>query len=109
MPYVKTWMNDVCGEVLREETQEYLLQLFERTVENGLRFVRKKCVQAIAQVVSPVICTGVTGVSRVHKSLLTVCYLLGNLNMFVAFSLLLVTLYDLQSRCSVPVFIIFKL
>ena len=43
-------MADVCGAVLREETQDYLLQLFARTVEAGLRFVSKKCVQAIAQV-----------------------------------------------------------
>jgi len=50
MPYVKTWMHDVCAEYLREETQEYLLNLFEKTVEYGLRFVSKKCVQAIAQV-----------------------------------------------------------
>jgi len=50
MPFVKTWITDVCGNVLREETQEYLLNLFAKTVENGLRFVSKKCVQAIAQV-----------------------------------------------------------
>ena len=50
MPYVKTWMTDVCGDQLREETKEYLLNLFAKTVENGLRFVSKKCVQAIAQV-----------------------------------------------------------
>jgi len=50
MPYVKTWMNDVCADLLREDTQEYLLNLFAKYVENGLRFVSKKCVQAIAQV-----------------------------------------------------------
>jgi len=53
MPYVKTWMNDVCGDQLREETKEYLLNLFAKTVESGLRFVSKKCVQAIAQVCWP--------------------------------------------------------
>jgi len=50
MPYVLTWMNDVVGEQLREETKEYLINLFAKTVENGLRFVNKKCVQAIPQV-----------------------------------------------------------
>jgi len=50
MPYVKKWMADVCGPVMREETQEYLLNLFAKTVEAGLRFISKKCVQAIAQV-----------------------------------------------------------
>ena len=50
LPYVKTWMNDVCADLLKEETKEYLLNLFQKTVENGLRFVNKKCIQAIAQV-----------------------------------------------------------
>ena len=50
MPYVRTWISGVFGDVLRDETQQYLLNLFAKTVENGLRFVSKKCVQAIAQV-----------------------------------------------------------
>jgi len=50
MPYVKTWLTDVCGDLLKEETREYLMNLFAKTVENGLRFVHKKCVEAIAQV-----------------------------------------------------------
>jgi len=51
MPYVRTWMTDVCSNRLKQETQDYLMNLFAKTVENGLRFVSKKCVQAIAQVV----------------------------------------------------------
>jgi len=50
MPYVRTWVRDVCSDRLRDETQEYLINLFAKTVENGLRFVTKKCTQAIAQV-----------------------------------------------------------
>ena len=54
MPYVRTWMRDVCGEHFKEETQQYLLNLFDKYVENGLRFVSKKCVQGIPQV--PIAC-----------------------------------------------------
>ena len=50
MPYVQTWMSDVIGDRLRDDTKEYLLGLFTKFVENGLRFVSKKCSQAIAQV-----------------------------------------------------------
>ncbi|XP_055452394.1 dynein axonemal heavy chain 6 [Psammomys obesus] len=49
MPYVKTWMNRI-SEKLNEETEEYLLNLFNRHVEEGLQFVNKKCSQAIPQV-----------------------------------------------------------
>ena len=69
MPYVKTWINDVCAEQLREETQEYLWNLFDRTVEHGLRFVSKKCVQAIAQVLLLVTVMSATnvGVARIFS------------------------------------------
>ncbi|XP_069845209.1 dynein axonemal heavy chain 6 isoform X1 [Dipodomys merriami] len=49
MPYVKTWMKDI-SKNLNEETQEYILNLFQRYVEDGLHFVNKKCTQAIPQV-----------------------------------------------------------
>ncbi|XP_054978204.1 dynein axonemal heavy chain 6 [Sorex araneus] len=49
MPYVKTWMNRI-SKKLNEETQEYILKLFQRYVDDGLHFVNKKCVQAIPQV-----------------------------------------------------------
>ncbi|XP_004691642.1 PREDICTED: dynein heavy chain 6, axonemal [Condylura cristata] len=49
MPYVKTWMNSISNK-LNEETQEYILNLFQRYVEDGLHFVNKKCSQAIPQV-----------------------------------------------------------
>ena len=51
MPYVQTWLTDVCGDKLKDETKEYLLNLFAKFVENGLRFVSKKCTQAINQVI----------------------------------------------------------
>ncbi|KAM7079135.1 dynein axonemal heavy chain 6 [Molossus nigricans] len=49
MPYVKTWMKGI-SKKLTEETQEYILNLFQRYVDDGLNFVNKKCSQAIPQV-----------------------------------------------------------
>uniref|UniRef100_A0A8C2LDF4 Dynein, axonemal, heavy chain 6 n=1 Tax=Cricetulus griseus TaxID=10029 RepID=A0A8C2LDF4_CRIGR len=49
MPYVKTWMDRMSTK-LNEDTQEYLLNLFKRYVEEGLCFINKKCSQAIPQV-----------------------------------------------------------
>ncbi|XP_006900461.1 PREDICTED: dynein heavy chain 6, axonemal [Elephantulus edwardii] len=49
MPYVRTWMDGI-SKRLNEETQEYILNLFQRYVEDGLYFINKKCTQAIPQV-----------------------------------------------------------
>uniref|UniRef100_A0A452TJF6 Dynein axonemal heavy chain 6 n=1 Tax=Ursus maritimus TaxID=29073 RepID=A0A452TJF6_URSMA len=49
MPYVKTWMQSI-SKKLNEETQEYILKLFQRYVDDGLHFINKKCGQAIPQV-----------------------------------------------------------
>uniref|UniRef100_I3MYF0 Dynein axonemal heavy chain 6 n=1 Tax=Ictidomys tridecemlineatus TaxID=43179 RepID=I3MYF0_ICTTR len=49
MPYVKTWMKRV-SKKLNEEAQEYILNLFQRYVDEGLHFINKKCTQAIPQV-----------------------------------------------------------
>ncbi|XP_042305526.1 dynein axonemal heavy chain 6 [Sceloporus undulatus] len=49
IPYVKTWMAGL-EEKLNEETRTYLFELFCRYVEDGLKYVHKKCTQAIAQV-----------------------------------------------------------
>uniref|UniRef100_A0A8C5NZ98 Dynein, axonemal, heavy chain 6 n=1 Tax=Jaculus jaculus TaxID=51337 RepID=A0A8C5NZ98_JACJA len=49
MPYVKTWMKSI-SKRLNEETQEYILNLFQRHVDEGLHFINKKCSQAIPQV-----------------------------------------------------------
>ncbi|VCW69734.1 unnamed protein product [Gulo gulo] len=49
MPYVKTWMKSI-SKKLNEETQEYILNLFQRYVDDGLHFINKKCGQAIPQV-----------------------------------------------------------
>ncbi|XP_066474528.1 dynein axonemal heavy chain 6 [Tiliqua scincoides] len=50
LPYVKTWMANLEEEKLNEETKSYLFELFCRYVEDGLKFVNKKCTQAIIQV-----------------------------------------------------------
>lgn len=49
MPYVQTWMATQGGR-FKQETKEYILDLFERYVEKGLQFVWKKCTQAMPQV-----------------------------------------------------------
>uniref|UniRef100_G3T3T9 Dynein axonemal heavy chain 6 n=1 Tax=Loxodonta africana TaxID=9785 RepID=G3T3T9_LOXAF len=49
MPYVQTWMKSI-SKKLNEETQEYILNLFQRYVDDGLNFIHKKCSQAIPQV-----------------------------------------------------------
>ncbi|XP_013408536.1 dynein heavy chain 6, axonemal [Lingula anatina] len=49
LPYVKTWMDSV-KDHFREETVEYLMELFNKYVDDGLKFIQKKCTQAINQV-----------------------------------------------------------
>lgn len=49
MPYVQTWIEEY-SERMKEETKTYLLELFRRYVEDGLKFVNKKCTQSINQV-----------------------------------------------------------
>lgn len=49
MPYVKTWLSKF-EDKISEETRDYLLGLFTKHVETGLRFVTKKCSQAMKQV-----------------------------------------------------------
>ncbi|XP_023392189.1 dynein heavy chain 6, axonemal [Pteropus vampyrus] len=49
MPYVKTWMERIKRK-LNKETEEYILNLFQRYVDDGLHFINKKCSQAIPQV-----------------------------------------------------------
>ncbi|XP_021113900.1 dynein heavy chain 6, axonemal [Heterocephalus glaber] len=51
MPCVKTWMKDISVRFqLNEETQGYILNLFQCYVDEGLNFINKKCNQAIPQV-----------------------------------------------------------
>lgn len=52
MPYVQTWITGWKSH-LKPEMSDYILDLFSRYVENGLRFIQKKCTQAINQVNSP--------------------------------------------------------
>ena len=49
MPYVQTWMA-THGKRFKEETREYILDLFQRYVDDGLHFITKKCMQAMPQV-----------------------------------------------------------
>uniref|UniRef100_A0A7M4FAQ3 Dynein axonemal heavy chain 6 n=1 Tax=Crocodylus porosus TaxID=8502 RepID=A0A7M4FAQ3_CROPO len=49
IPYVKTWIATLANK-LNEDTKEYLFNLFCRYVEDTLKFVNKKCSQAIPQV-----------------------------------------------------------
>ena len=48
-PYVATWMATI-GTPFTDETRELLHSMFERYIDPGLNFVRKKCVQAMQQV-----------------------------------------------------------
>ncbi|KAK3733193.1 hypothetical protein QZH41_008554, partial [Actinostola sp. cb2023] len=47
--YVKSWMERTCGK-MKEETKEYLWNLFDHYVDAGLTFASKKCTQAMLQV-----------------------------------------------------------
>uniref|UniRef100_K7FYG4 Dynein axonemal heavy chain 6 n=1 Tax=Pelodiscus sinensis TaxID=13735 RepID=K7FYG4_PELSI len=49
IPYVQTWMAGLENK-MNEETKQHLFDLFCRYVEDGLKFVNKKCSQAIPQV-----------------------------------------------------------
>ena len=50
MPYVKTWLASMQKNFVHPETPEYVLDLFARYVDQGLKFVQKKCTQMINQV-----------------------------------------------------------
>ena len=52
MPYVRTWLTKF-QSIMREETFNYILELFNTYVEAGLKFVTKKCFQAIHEVGMP--------------------------------------------------------
>lgn len=53
---VLQWLTNLFNKQYVDEThilfnqQEYLMNLFENYVDNGLNFARKKCVQAMQQV-----------------------------------------------------------
>ncbi|XP_072261492.1 dynein axonemal heavy chain 6 [Pyxicephalus adspersus] len=49
MPYVQTWIAGLSTKI-NDETKQYILDLFERYIEDGLKFVNRKCTQAIPQV-----------------------------------------------------------
>lgn len=49
MPYVNTWMAKF-KDKLQPETLQYITDLFQNYVEDGLQFCIKKCTQAINQV-----------------------------------------------------------
>ncbi|XP_046331899.2 dynein axonemal heavy chain 6-like [Haliotis rufescens] len=49
LPFVRTWMES-WSHKLKEETRDFLLELFTKYVADGLKFVNKKCLQTIGQV-----------------------------------------------------------
>lgn len=55
LPFVKTWL-DKWGKNMSPEAPAYLLKLFETYVEDGLRFVSKKCTQTMNQVSVLILC-----------------------------------------------------
>lgn len=50
LPYVKTWLTSQKKNLVHVETYDYILELFTKYVDAGLRFVYKKCSQMINQV-----------------------------------------------------------
>ncbi|PIN96877.1 hypothetical protein AB205_0080180, partial [Aquarana catesbeiana] len=49
MPYVQTWIAGLPSKI-NDDTKKHILDLFERYIEDGLKFVTRKCTQAIPQV-----------------------------------------------------------
>ena len=56
IPFVQTWLESWSNK-MKEETREYLLEIFKKYVEDGLRFISKKCTQVIDQVDISKVCT----------------------------------------------------
>lgn len=60
---VLQWLTNLFNKQYVDEThilfnqQEYLMNLFENYVDNGLNFARKKCVQAMQQVLFYILLT----------------------------------------------------
>lgn len=51
MPFVRTWLrNLVKAGKLKQEITDYICDLFDRYVDAGLKFITKKCTEAIPQV-----------------------------------------------------------
>lgn len=50
MPLVKTWLAKMSKKLHRGDVLKMLLELFENYVEKGLKFFKKYCNSAIAQV-----------------------------------------------------------
>ncbi|CAD5112359.1 DgyrCDS1592 [Dimorphilus gyrociliatus] len=49
LPYVQTWMTEK-GKKFKQETREYIMEMFDKYVEQGLKFISKKCTQGMPQV-----------------------------------------------------------
>ena len=48
-PYVQTWLTECCSK-FKAETKEFVYNLFDIFIDQGLKFISKKCIEAIAQV-----------------------------------------------------------
>lgn len=50
LPYVRSWVQKLNETVFNDELKEFIIILFEYSVENGLIYVVKRCEQGIHQV-----------------------------------------------------------
>ena len=68
LPYVKTWLSGWTEE-LRDDDRSYLLNLFQTYVEDGIKFIHKKCVETMAQVRPRSVVTGTLVLTRGSSTL----------------------------------------
>lgn len=50
LPYVRSWIQKLNETVFNDELKEFIVAMFEHSVENGFTFVAKRCEQGIYQV-----------------------------------------------------------
>ena len=50
IPYVTTWANTQLPEAMTDETKAWMLEMFENTIDVGIKFVRKKLTEGIPTV-----------------------------------------------------------
>ena len=49
-PYVKSWAETQLPEACTDATREWILDVFDRTIDDGIKFVRKNCKEGIPTV-----------------------------------------------------------
>ena len=50
MPYVKSWIKRLPNNVLNEDLEELIVELFDTYIDAALTFFKKNCEHAVAQV-----------------------------------------------------------